>query len=156
MGRRIVGILAAVVVTAACIAPATAAYGVAAAKKSPDPCTLITKEAAGALATPYTITETDPNPNLKGNCNYFLDSATRGGEPLNVFMESLSDYNLNKSLVHKTKATKGLGVAGYTGVDLQTKPVLVFKTKNQSIRMTGDFDTATLIALAKGINKQLK
>jgi hypothetical protein len=156
MARRSMGILVAVVVTAACIAPATAAFGVAAAKKSPDPCALITSEAAGAFADPYTIDETDPNQGLKGNCNYYLTSSTKTGEPLNLFVEPLSSYKLDKALTKKTKATKGVGVGGFTGVDGAGTPVLVFKTKNSLIRITGDFDTATLIALAKGINTQLK
>jgi hypothetical protein len=159
MARRRVGMLVAMMVTTAYLAPAVAAHGAVAAKTSPDPCALITSAATNTLANPRTVSEMHPNKLLKGNCNYSLqgtgpnDGSTQA---LQLFVESLAAYKLNQSLIHKTKPTKGVGVAGYTGVDGGGNPVLGFKTKNLAIRITGDFDAATLLALAKGINTKLK
>ncbi len=155
MGRRVVGFFVAVVATAG-IVPAAVAYGAPAAAKTPDPCALITDAVAGAAPTPYTVGETTPNEGLKGNCAYSLSSADQTDEPLNLFVESSSDYKLNKALTKKVKATKGLGSTGFTGVDGAGHPVLDFKTKTVSVRLTGDFDSATLLAFAKGISKKLK
>ena len=108
---------------------------------------------------PYTVASADPNSSLKGNCLYQLEGtgANEGtSDPVNLFVESLSDYKVNKSLVHNAKATKGLGVAGYSGVDGAGQPVLEFKTKTVAVRLTGGLDAPTLLAVAKGVQKNLK
>ena len=157
MGRRLIPFLVAAAVVAGVMLPVSAAYGAAGvAAKTPDPCTLITDAIAASAPTPDTIEETSPNKLLKGNCSYSLTSDTKTGEPLILFVESTKLYDINKAITHKIKATKGLGVAGFTGVDGAGGSVLDFKTKTASVRLTGDFDTATMLAFAKGINKQLK
>lgn len=161
MGRRSVGFLVAIAVTGGFLAPAGVAHGAVLAKKkkSPDPCALITNAAAGALADPFTVSSTDLNPALKTNCNYQLQAtgANNGsGGPLNLFVEKLSFFTIDKALVHNIKKTKGLGVAGFIGVDGGGKPVLVFKTKKLVIRMTSDLDPAVLLTLAKGVAKKVK
>ena len=159
MARRRVGMMVAMMVTTPCLAPVAAAHGAVAAKTSPDPCALITSAVTGALAKPYEISVTAQNKLAKGERNYSLQgTGTNYGssEPVNLVVESLADYKLNQSLMHKSKPTKGVGVAGYTGVDGGGNVVLGFKTKNLAIRITGDFDTAALLALAKGVNAKLK
>jgi len=156
-----VGFLVAVAVTGAFLAPAGAAHGAVLAKKkkSLDPCALITSAATGALADPFTVSSTSLNPVLKTNCNYQLEATganTGSGGPLNLFVEKLSFFKIDKALVHKIKKTKGLGVAGFIGVDGAGKPVLVFKTKKLVIRMTSDLDPAVLLTLAKGVAKKVK
>jgi glutamate dehydrogenase/leucine dehydrogenase len=149
--------LVAVILTVASLAPAAAAYGAVATKSSPDPCALITSAAAGALANPYTVESTDSL--SKKNCLYQLQGTGSNegtSDPVNLFVDSLSDYKLNKVLIHKAKAVKGLGVAGYSGVDGAGQPVVAFKTKKQAIRLTGGLDAATLIALAKSFASQVK
>ena len=158
MGTRTTGILITVIISTACLAPATAAFGSVAAKTAPDPCALITSAAAGALAKPYTIESTEPLSNTM--CEYQLrgtgsnDTASPG--PVILSVDSLKVYKINKVIVQKVKAVKGLGVEGYRAVDGAGSPIVAFKTKKQAINLSGGFDAATLIALAKTFSKQVK
>ena len=158
MRRRSIGIFITAIISIACLAPASAVSASVAAKAAPDPCALITSEAAGALVKPYTIESSKPlSPN---GCTYQLrgtgsnDAASPG--PVLLFVDSLKLYKINKAIVQKVKAVKGLGVEGYRAVDGAGGPVVAFKTKTQAIRLSGDFDAATLIALAKTFSKQVK
>jgi hypothetical protein len=152
MGKRLASFL--VVVAAGGVAPATAAYGAPTATKTVDACALLTDAVAGAAS--YTIDDTSADQGAKGNCVYSLTSSEKTGEPLIVAVGPASQYNIEKSISKKIKATKGIGTAGFTGVDGAGDTVLDFKTKTASVRIAGEFDTATLIAFAKGIQKQLK
>jgi hypothetical protein len=159
MGTRTTGILITAIISTACLAPASAAFGSVAATTAPDPCALITSAAAGALAKPYTLESAEAvSPTM---CEYQLrqvdfDAAFRDG-PVILSVDSLEDYKLSKAIgVKKVKAVKGLGVAGYRAVDGAGEPVVGFKGKKQSVRLSGGFDAATLIALAKTFSKQVK
>lgn len=158
MRRRSIGILITAIISTVCLAPASAASASVAAKTAPDACALITSEAAGALAKPYTIESSTPL--SKNGCEYQLrgtgsnDAASPG--PVILFVDSLKDYKINKAIVQKVKAVKGVGVDGYRAVDGAGSPVVAFKTKTQAIRLSGGFDAATLIALAKTFSKQVK
>jgi hypothetical protein len=154
MGKRVAGFL--VVIAAAGLVPATAASGAPSAAKTVDACSLLTDEVAGSAATPYTIDDASGDQGVKGNCVYSLTSSEKTGEPLIVGVGAPSQYNIEKAITKKTKATKGIGTAGFTGVDGAGDTVLDFKTKTASVRIAGEFDTATLITFAKGIQKQLK
>jgi hypothetical protein len=105
------------------------------------------------------VASADTNASLKGNCADQLEGTGSNegtSDAVNLFVESPSAYKINKSIVHSAKATKGLGVAGFTGVDGAGEPVLEFKTKTTAVRLTGGLDAATLLVLAKGIQKNLK
>jgi hypothetical protein len=158
MGTRTTGILITAIISTACLAPATAAFGSVAAKTAPDPCALITSAAAGALAKPYTLESAEAVSG--GKCEYQLkqvdfDAAFRDG-PVILSVDSLKVYKINKALSKKVKAVKGLGVEGFRAVDAIGSPVVAFKTKKQGISLTGGFDAATLIALAKTFSKQVR
>ena len=159
MGTRTTGILVTAIISTACLAPASAAFGSVAAKTAPDPCALITSAAAGALAKPYTLESAEAvSPTM---CEYQLrqvdfDAAFRDGRVI-LSVDSLKVYKINKAISKKVKAVKGLGVEGFRAVDaLGVSPVVAFKTKKQAISLTGGFDAATLIALAKTFSKQVK
>ena len=158
MGTRTTGILVTAIISTACLAPASAAFGSVAAKTAPDPCALITSAAAGALAKPYTLESAEAvSPTM---CEYQLrqvdfDAAFRDG-PVILSVDSLKVYKINKVIVQKVKTVKGLGVEGYRAVDGAGGPVVGFKGKKQSVRLSGGFDAATLIALAKTFSKQIK
>ena len=157
MRRRSICILITAIISTVYLAPASAASASVAAKTSLDACALITSEAAGALAKPYTIVSSEPF--SKTGCEYQLrgtgsnDAASPG--PVLLSVDSLEEYKIGKAIVQKVKAVKGLGVAGYRAVGAGS-PVVAFKTKTQAIRLSGGFDAATLIALAKTFSKQVK
>ena len=159
MGRRNTSILITVIISTACLAPATAASGSIAAKAKPDPCALITSAAAGALAKPFTIESAEPISDTM--CEYQLrgtgsnDAGYSG--PVKLAIESLESYKIRKAIgLHKVKAVKGLGVAAYRAIDSADSPVVAFKTKKRSVALSGGLDAATLIALAKTFAKKLK
>ena len=158
MGTRTTGILIAAIISTACLAPAPAAFGSVAAKTAPDPCALITSAAAGALAKPYTLESAEAVSG--GKCEYQLKQvdfdAAFGDGPVVLSVDSLKVYKINKVIVHKVKAVKGLGVEGYSAVNGFGESVVAFKTKKQGISLTGGFEAGTLIALAKTFSKQVK
>jgi hypothetical protein len=142
--------------TMAVLAPAVA-HGAVGAKTSVDPCKLLTSEALAALAKPFEISSASPLTNKR--CEYQLrgtgSNDTVSG-PAILSVDSLSLYKINKAIVHKAKAVKGLGVSGYRAVDGAGEPVVGFQTKTQGFDLAGGFDAATLIALAKTFSKQVK
>lgn len=73
-----------------------------------DPCAVLA--AADFSATGLTLSKTDKL--SAKNCLYYLDGGT-----VNVFVESASDYTVNKSLLSDATAVQGVGDEAYRGTE---------------------------------------
>jgi hypothetical protein len=151
-GFRLGALVAGVAVVAGGFAGMSSAAGAVPAKKSVDPCAVMTDADLSGLATPQTITNSVSE--LSGNCTYDVEG---GGDStqIQLFVESPIGYQAQKSATSKVKKVSGLP-GGYVGkLTGGSSNEAAYKSGKTALRLSssGDLTPADLIVVLKAIHK---